>query len=246
VARILHPGTPEGAMNKRLFVGSVFPRFRVTRRLAAYADLVDFVRAHRCPGFTDRANLYDAVCSRAAPAGGPVNVIELGVLRGHSLRLWLQASTHPDSRFYGLDTFEGLPEPWQHVVGASPKGTFSAGGRVPDIADPRVVFHKGLIQAELKPLLQQVDFTRAPLIVHFDADLYSATLYGLATLDTVLAPRVRTYIAVFDEFSSANDEFRALRDYSTAYLRDFAVLGHVGSSYDKLAIEISLGSAAAG
>jgi hypothetical protein len=227
-------------MNKRLIVGSVFPRLRIVRRLASYTELVDFVRAHACAGFTDRANLYRHVC-HAASAGGPLNVIELGVWRGDSLRDWMAAARHPDSRFYGLDTFDGLPAPWQHVLGKSPKGTFSAGGRLPDIVDARVTFRKGLIQNELKPLLREADFAAAPLVVHFDADLYSTTLFGLTVLDAVLAPAVRSYVGVFDEFSSANDEFRAFRDYAGAYLRDFRALGHVGASYDKLAIEISLG-----
>jgi hypothetical protein len=226
-------------MNKRRIVGRLFPRLRTVRRLAGYGDLLDFVRAHECAQFKDRATLYRFVCSVIAPEG-PLNVIELGVWRGESLKIWAAAAPQPAAKFYGLDTFHGLPEDWKHVIGRSPKGTFTTHGQLPDITDSRVSFRKGLIQVRLRSLLHEVDFAGSPLVVHFDADLYSATLYALTTLDVVLAPKLDSYVAVFDEFSSANDEFRAFRDYTGAYLRDYRVLAHVGDSYDKVAVRIDL------
>jgi hypothetical protein len=224
-------------MNKRFIVGTLFPKLRIVRRLAQYAELVEFLKVNPARDFADRASLYRFVCATVA-ADGPLDMIELGVWRGASLELWLDAHRHPAGRFFGLDTFEGLPEVWQHVIGSSPRGTFSADGQTPAPSDPRVAFRKGLIQDELPSLLRGETLGAKPLVVHFDADLYSATLFALATLDTLLAPRVSSYVAVFDEFSSANDEFRAFSDYTRAFLRRFRVLGRVGKSYDQAAIEV--------
>jgi len=71
-----------------------------------------------------------------------------------------------------------------------------------------------------------------------DADLYSTTLYGLATVDSVLLAGIGSYVAVFDEFSSAADEYRAFRDYVAAFRRSYRVLGHVGRSFNQAAISI--------
>lgn len=48
------------------------------------------------------------------------------------------------------------------------------------------------------------------LVVHYDADVYSATLFGLFELDRLKIP----YIAIFDEF--AGHECLALQDYLSA------------------------------
>jgi hypothetical protein len=231
-------------VDKRYIVGTLVPKLRTVRMVARYAELVDFVKRQTAREFTHRGELYRFVCERLGPQ--PIDLVELGVWRGESIRLWLAAQVHPDSRFFGLDTFEGLPEPWEHLIGRSPKGTFSVDGQVPIVADSRVAFRKGLIQNLLKPLLLEMDVSDKPLVVHFDADLYSTTLYALTTLDVLLASTVDSYVAVFDEFSSANDEYRAFEDYRASYLRDFRVLGHVGKCYDQVAMEISFRGGACG
>ena len=49
------------------------------------------------------------------------------------------------------------------------------------------------------------------LIVHYDPDLYSSTLFALTLIDSFN----KDYIAIFDEF--APDECRALYDYIMTY-----------------------------
>lgn len=63
------------------------------------------------------------------------------------------------------------------------------------------------------------------LIIHNDADLYSATLYVLATCDPVIR---RGTILLFDEFYSILHEFKAFQDYTRSFMRQYAVVGYVG------------------
>ena len=186
--------------------------------------------------FPDRFGLYrhlrEAVCGDA-----PVDYLEFGVYRGESLREWTRLVSHPDARFWGFDTFTGLPEDWQHVGGHIPQGHFDTGGRLPAIGDGRVGFVRGVFQDTLDDFLgKNAPFDpKRRLIVHCDADLYSSTLYVLTKLDPLLRPGT---IVLFDEFSSVLNEFRALLDYAAAYRRDYRLLATAGPYHTQAAIEL--------
>jgi O-methyltransferase len=195
------------------------------------------VKGNPCPSFATRVDLYRFV-NDTHLAAKSLCLVELGVWKGETIKNWTLLNSDPKSRFYGLDTFEGLPEEWQHLLGSTPIGTFSSNGALPNIDDPRLSFVKGLIQEKLQFLLMNLALNASRLVVHYDADLYSTTLYGLTSIDCILLARMDSYIAIFDEFSSANDEFRAFVDYCGAYRRRFKVLGHVGKSYNQVAINI--------
>ena len=100
-----------------------------------------------------------------------------------------------------------------------PKGSFSTEGQLPNISDDRVKFIKGWFQetgsqAE-KVIRENLDNS---LFVHFDADLYSSTLFALTKMDSFHKP----YYAIFDEFFG--DETRALYHYLKAYNADVEFL----------------------
>jgi hypothetical protein len=135
-------------------------------------------------------------------------LLEYGVFRGNSMRMLLKLFTSPGSRFYGFDSFEGLPEDWR---GAEP-GHFSVGGQIPQIDDDRVGFVKGWFRDSLPGKLDElVEVAKnRTLIVHFDADLYSSTLYLLFRL----TERFDHFYFVFDEFSG--HEARALFNFRQA------------------------------
>jgi hypothetical protein len=140
-----------------------------------------------------------------------IDYLEFGVFQGESMAEWLRLDNHPQSRFFGFDSFEGLPEDW----GLMKKGFFDVKGAVPGINDPRVQFVKGWFQNSLPEFLKS--YTPQPrLIVHNDSDLYASTLYTLAKLDSSLAAGS---VLIFDEFGSARDEFRAMMDYLAAFWR---------------------------
>jgi hypothetical protein len=186
------------------------------------------------PSFPGRRELYEFV-TRSVLGGSPVDLLEFGVFRGESMRLWADASGHPDSRFVGFDGFEGLPEKWQHLTFTDDAHTFDVGGAIPSIDDRRVSFVKGWFQDTL-PVFLQTFKSQGQLIIHLDADLYSSTLFVL----TAVAPHVVPgTVMLFDEFSSTSmAEFRAFIDYSSAYRCRYRVLAWSGAFYDQLCVQV--------
>jgi hypothetical protein len=142
-----------------------------------------------------------------------VNYLEFGVATGKSLRAMVSRFRSPDARFFGFDSFEGLPEDWSPHPKVSLKiGHFSQRGNTPDIGDGRVEFIKGWFQNTLPPFLAGGKVgAPCPHLVHYDADLYSATLFIATTLWHFLP----AYYFVMDEFMY--DEIVAFRDFAQAY-----------------------------
>lgn len=163
------------------------------------------------PVHSGRFKLYDALLAQER-LDAPIDYLEFGVAEGASLRWWVDHVGHPDARFVGFDSFEGLPEAW----GPTPAGAHSTGGRMPAIDDPRCSFEVGLIQDTLGPFLARTKLERRT-VVHIDVDLYSSTLFTL----TRLAPYLKANdVLLFDELGSVRhpaDEFRAFLDYTSSY-----------------------------
>jgi hypothetical protein len=130
-----------------------------------------------------------------------------------AMREILTRFTSPDCRFYGFDSFIGLPERWTPNAKIDlSQGAFSQKGAPPEVSDARVEFIKGWIQNTLPEFIQsgQIEPSRTHL-VHFDADLYSATLFILTTLWHYLPE----YYFMMDEYR--NDEIVALRDFVSSF-----------------------------
>lgn len=87
-----------------------------------------------------RSEYYDRIRDAEKLAESVIIYIELGVYRGKSFSYWLSENVNQNSRFFGFDTFSGLPEDWGHIS----KGSFDTDGVVPKYDDPRYRFHKGL------------------------------------------------------------------------------------------------------
>ena len=160
----------------------------------------------------DKYALYDYLCARVLGAEEPIDYLEFGVYRGATMRGWLERSSSSMSRFYGFDSFEGLPESWGNSFAA---GHFATNGELPEIDDPRVTFVKGWFQETLRPFLATFQ-PRSRLVINNDSDLYSSTLFCLTQLDAIITPGT---VLIFDEFSTPLHEFRAFEDYCSAYQR---------------------------
>jgi O-methyltransferase len=154
----------------------------------------------------ERENLYDF--ARAQMGDCPLTYLEFGVRQGRSMRRMMTRFTHPDALFYGFDSFEGLPEQWRKMQ----PGTFSTSGNLPDIEDKRARFVKGWFQNSVPGFLAENDLRKAaPLLVHFDADLYSSTLFLLASL----WHHTDEYYFIYDEF--LRDEVVAMYDFARGF-----------------------------
>jgi O-methyltransferase len=153
----------------------------------------------------------------------PILYLEFGVEKGDSFRWWCTQNTHEDSRFFGFDTFTGLPEDFNEFK----KGTMSAQGKQPDIEDARVRFIPGLFQDTLPGFLRDIP-QGLRKVIHLDADLYTSTLYVLTMLHPFLK---KNDVIFFDEFNVPMHEFRAFTDFCSAYRINYQVLGAVNNFY---------------
>jgi O-methyltransferase len=184
----------------------------------------DFYKPFR--SYDNRVKLHEEVIRSQGLSNKPIHYLEFGVASGTSFAWWIKANQHPGSRFFGFDTFEGLPEDWHFFK----KGAFSFD--TPFIDDARGSFIKGLFQDTLYTFLNNyrngIDTAEATRVLHLDADLYSSTLFAL----TMLAPFLRNGdILLFDEFNIPNHEFAAWSDFVRSYYIKYEVIGSVNNFY---------------
>ena len=157
--------------------------------------------------YNKRFEMYQRVINEQ-DLTAPINYLEFGVADGASFAWWMNQNTNIHSKFYGFDTFTGLPEDF----GPYKKGTFNS-GKIPLIKDSRGVFYQGLFQQTLPDFLKTFDNTKKTVVM-LDADLYTATLYTL----TSLAPYLKKDdIILFDEFVVPTHEFMAYQNFIDSY-----------------------------
>jgi hypothetical protein len=152
--------------------------------------------------------LHDFAASRIG-IDKPIRLLEFGVHEGRSLRYFCNIFPHPESQFFGFDSFLGLPSSW----GGLEQGHFSTGGQIPDIGDPRASCVSGWFQNSVREFLPALVFEtpRMPTLVHFDADLWSSTLFLLTSLWWFLPE----YWFIFDEFNG--DEMAAMWEFVRSF-----------------------------
>jgi O-methyltransferase len=154
--------------------------------------------------------------------------LEFGVASGLSLKWWVANNPNPSARFFGFDTFTGLPEDW----GPYKKGDMDF-GPPPAIPDQRIEYLTGLFQQTLPKFVKERQLNRR-LILMMDADLYSSTLFVLTTL----APYLKAGdIIFFDEFNVPAHEFLAFNDFVRSYYVKYEVIGAVSNFY-QIAVKV--------
>ena len=161
----------------------------------------------------------------------PIDFLEFGAYMGDSIFGVADLNTHPESRFYGFDTFEGYPESFDN----HPIGDWSTDGNIPSSKDKRITFVKGLFQDTLDNFLQTF-VPKSRLLIHMDADLYSATLFVLTKLDKLFD---KDTIISLDEFGYLDKEFLAFHDYTRAYYHDYEIIQHT-PKYHRVSIRLKL------
>ena len=185
------------------------------------ADILnDFYNPFR--NHADRFKLYESITKKYSLAEEQINYLEFGVYKGTSFNWWVKTNTNPDSKFYGFDTFEGLPESW----GTYAKGDMHAD--LPNTNDNRTKFIKGLFQDTLFAFTDNHRIDNCKLVIHLDADLFSSTLFVLSTLARYLK---KGDIIIFDEFNVPNHEYFAKKIFSESFYIKFELIGAVNNYY---------------
>ena len=171
-----------------------------------------------------RELLYEHVIQQQNLENETVDYLEFGVASGNSFKWWLKRLTNNKNKFYGFDTFEGLPENWG--IGFV-KGDMSSD--IPIVNDVRAKFFKGLFQDTLLDFLKNNHLEKdRRKVIHLDADIFSATLFVLTTL----YPYLKTGdILFFDEFNVPKHEFLAFKLFTESYYINYETLGAVNNYY---------------
>ena len=217
----LRPGVYLGFLAKPLlFLANLLQLTKWISRENRKDILNDFYRPVR--KYSDRVKLYEYVLRNEGLSGEQINYLEFGVFGGNSFKWWMNANKNPLSRFYGFDTFDGLPEAW---------GTYGRGDMsslLPEVEDSRHEFVKGLFQETLFTFLSTHSIDGGRRVIHMDADLFSSTLFVLTTLASFLQ---RGDIIFFDEFNVPNHEFFAFKIFTESFYIKFELLGSVNNFY---------------
>jgi len=174
-----------------------------------------------------RLELYSAVSDRYDLAQEDILYLEFGVASGQSFTWWLKHNTNPDSRFFGFDTFEGLPENWGSFY---KKGDMAHEMTGIAIQDTRAGLVKGTFQQTLTDfnLAHAAELSGKPKLIHLDADLFSSTIFVLSQLYPFLK---KGDILLFDEFNVANHEFLAYQIFTDAFYVKLRLIGAQNNFY---------------
>ncbi len=154
----------------------------------------------------------------------PIQYLEFGVASGNSFKWWLKESQNPASRFYGFDTFEGLPEAW---------GVFAKGDMhspIPDVNDNRAMFIKGIFQDTMCDFLDEHGnkLKQGKRVIHMDADIFSATLFALSQLYPYLQ---KGDIIMFDEFNVYGHEYKAFKLFTECFYINLRLISAQNNFY---------------
>jgi len=168
--------------------------------------------------FKSRRELFRHALSLLSEQG---LLLEFGTYRGDSINLL--AKMMPGSKFYGFDSFQGLPERW--TVGTR-EGGLSTGGVLPSVRD-NVELVQGFFEESLPPF-----FARHPeeavVFAHIDCDLYSSTL---TILDNIYSRMKVGTVLVFDEYYNYADwlegEYKAWIEFCDANKVGFKYIGYI-------------------
>jgi predicted O-methyltransferase YrrM len=141
-------------------------------------------------------------CSRSRVESNAI-AIEFGVYSGYSISI---IRNNYIGKVFGFDSFKGLPEFWRKGYD---KGHFKTKS-IPNIDGVEMVV--GLFQDTLKDFL--LNNKSKINLVHFDADLYSSTIFCLDAIKDSLS---NNCIFIFDEYhnypSWEDHEYKAFNEW---------------------------------
>ena len=174
--------------------------------------------------YRKRYDLYKYLNKEFNLNNAEINYFEFGVSDGSSFKWWVNSNSNIESKFYGFDTFTGLPEDWGITF---TKGEMSA--EIPILKDNRATFTKGLFQETLPDFFKNFKSNKNKRnIFHMDADLFSSTIFSLS----MIAPIIKINdIILFDEFNVPNHEFFAYKIFTESFYIKTKLIGAVNNYY---------------
>lgn len=123
--------------------------------------------------FATRERLWRRMLTCLTP-DSEITVFEFGVAYGYTTQWWLSRCSLID-KWYGFDTFTGLPGPWRHFAA----GAFDASGKPPEISDSRIEWVVGKVEntfsADRLNVTSSENKTRTQRVFILDLDLYEPT-----------------------------------------------------------------------
>jgi len=177
--------------------------------------------------YEKRYKLYEVVATHYQLDQQEISYLEFGVASGQSFFWWLKKNSNSRSRFWGFDTFEGLPENWG---GFYKKGDMAHSVSSLSLEDERAGLVKGIFQQTLAAFIQdhRSDLSNRQKVIHMDADLFSSSLFVLSQLYPFLK---KGDIIFFDEFNVANHEFFAYKIFTESFYVNLKPIGAQNNFY---------------
>ena len=152
--------------------------------------------------------------------------LEFGVYKGRTLNCLSHA--YPTEKFWGFDSFDGLPEPWylsQDKASVTPEKWFAL-DRIPEVPNT-VKLEVGLFENTIPEWLGR--HSGPVSFIHVDCDLYSSTKTILSLLNDRI---VEGSVLVFDELVNTPEneyenwregEWKALNEWCDQYNREIEI-----------------------
>ena len=144
--------------------------------------------------------------------------LEFGTYKGELINFC--SSLIPEAKFYGFDSFEGLPETWNSQFF---KGSFDVKGNLPKV-NKNVSLIKGYFNETLPKFLEEHKEKAA--FIHIDCDLYSSTK---TVFDNIYDRIVPNTVIQFDEYYNypgwRNHEFKAFQEFCKKYSVEYEYIG---------------------
>ena len=132
--------------------------------------------------------------------------LEFGVYQGFTINYI--AKLFPTKTIYGFDSWQGLPEDWNHNNKHFSKGSYSTNGVIPTVP-PNVELVSGLFEDTLPEFIKNNPDAKTAF-VHIDSDLYSSA-------KTIFKYFGHTFVAgtviVFDEYVQDAGEKQAFEEW---------------------------------
>jgi hypothetical protein len=182
----------------------------------------------------NKTELYNYILSNSLIVG---DFLEFGVWKGESINYFANNTTElQNQRFYGFDSFEGLPEDWRSGF---PQGKFSLDGLTPG-DDNKVSYIKGWFN-ETIPVFINSHSLNTPVFIHIDCDIYSSTVDVFKYVAHLI--QKDSYI-LFDEFFAypgwEEHEYKAFSEFLELSGFDYEIIAF-NNSHEQVLVKIISG-----